>query len=184
MGVFVGFESPSAGFEAPFELLAACHERVVRMLDLMDRIRRHVAERGVDESVRQAAGDVMRYFDMAAPLHHQDEELHVFPPLLVSGDETTRALVRRLQDEHRRMDAAWPAARAVLQALAQAPDRSAAPLAATAADDLRAFADLYAQHVLDEDLIVYPAAQAQLSPVAVRAMSEDMMARRGVKVPP
>lgn len=33
----------------------------------------------------------MRYFGLAAPLHHQDEELHLFPPLLAGPDAALRA---------------------------------------------------------------------------------------------
>ena len=74
-----GFGAPAAGLDAPFEMLAACHDRVVRMLALQARLRQHLQDKGCDEPARQAARDVMRYFDLAAPLHHQDEELHVFP---------------------------------------------------------------------------------------------------------
>ncbi|MBY0467146.1 MAG: hemerythrin domain-containing protein, partial [Burkholderiales bacterium] len=77
-----GHHAPGAGFEAPFEMLAACHERVVRMLTLLARLRAHLTEKGWDPSVAQAAQDVMRYFDQAAPKHHDDEERHVFPHLL------------------------------------------------------------------------------------------------------
>ena len=37
-----GFLSPGAGFEAPFEMLAACHERVERMLTLLARLQQHL----------------------------------------------------------------------------------------------------------------------------------------------
>ena len=77
-----GVRSPGVGFEAPFEMLEACHERVQRMLDLLTRLRNHVAKNGCDVQANDAAVDVMRYFDLAAPLHHQDEELHVFPAVL------------------------------------------------------------------------------------------------------
>lgn len=83
--------SPSAGFNEPFEMLDACHERVGRMLALLQRLREHLEGGRADEPARQAARDVMRYFDLAAPHHHQDEETHVFPALLASGDA---ALVR------------------------------------------------------------------------------------------
>ena len=74
--------APAAGFEEPFGMLAACHERMQRMLALLARLRTHVASHGPDAQAQQAARDVMRYFDQAAPQHHRDEELHVFPPLL------------------------------------------------------------------------------------------------------
>jgi hypothetical protein len=62
-----GHRAPSAGFEAPFEILAACHERVERMLALIQRLQQHLQDTGCDDSARQAARDVMRYFDLAAP---------------------------------------------------------------------------------------------------------------------
>jgi Hemerythrin HHE cation binding domain len=62
-------------------MLATCHERVRRMLTLQAKLQQQLLDQGCDEPARQAARDVMRYFDIAAPLHHQDEELHVFPPL-------------------------------------------------------------------------------------------------------
>ena len=79
-----GMRSPGAGFDQPFEMLDACHDRVRRSLDLLRRLRDYLRGHGhgCDDSARQAARDVLRYFDIAAPLHHEDEELHVFPPLL------------------------------------------------------------------------------------------------------
>ncbi|RYF75253.1 MAG: hemerythrin domain-containing protein, partial [Comamonadaceae bacterium] len=74
-----GFNAPGVGFEQPFAMLEACHERVQRTLALLGRLRGHVQAHGADEPARQAARDVLRYFDIAAPLHHEDEELHVFP---------------------------------------------------------------------------------------------------------
>lgn len=37
----------------------------------------------------------MRYFDLAAPLHHQDEALHLFPPLLAGPDAARTAALNR-----------------------------------------------------------------------------------------
>jgi hemerythrin-like domain-containing protein len=175
-----GFQSPGAGFEAPFEMLGACHERVERMLALLARLQQHLAERGRDDAARQAARDVMRYFDLAAPLHHQDEERHVFPPLLAGPDAGLRDLVQRLLQDHRDMEAAWPPARSVLQAIADSPAADGAALDRARTDALNRFAALYRRHLADEDQLAYPAAQAVLTDDALRAMSQDMMQRRGV----
>lgn len=176
-----GFLTPGAGFEAPFEMLAACHERVERMLTLLARLQQHLLERGCDDSARQAACDVMRYFDLAAPLHHQDEELHVFPPLLAGPDAGLRSLVQRLLEEHRAMEAAWPAARRVLAAVSDGPAVGWTPLQPGQTAALQAFAALYQRHLADEDGLAYPAAQGVLSAGARQAMSRDMMQRRGVQ---
>lgn len=175
-----GFHAPGAGFEAPFEMLAACHERVERMLALQARLQQHLVEKGRDEAARQAARDVMRYFDLAAPLHHQDEELHVFPPLLAGPDAGLRAVVEGLLQDHRAMEQAWPEARRVLVSIAEGPAEEWTPLTAPQTAALEGFAALYVRHLADEDQLVYPAAQAALAGQALQAMSQDMMQRRGV----
>jgi hemerythrin-like domain-containing protein len=176
-----GFHAPVAGFEAPFEMLAACHERVERMLALLARLQQHLVVHGRDEAARQAARDVMRYFDLAAPLHHQDEELHVFPPLLAGPDAGLCALVERLVQDHRAMELAWPAARRVLHEIAEGAEGGRAPLADAQTAALDRFAGLYGRHLADEDRLAYPAAQAVLTAQALQAMSQDMMQRRGVR---
>lgn len=175
-----GHRAPGVGFEAPFEMLGACHERVERMLKLLARLQQHLASQGWSTDVAQAAVDVMRYFDQAAPLHHEDEERHVFPPLLASADEALCAVVRRLQQDHRDMAAGWVRARAVLATLTSSPAPGWSGLTADASAALQHFAGLYQQHLRDEDQVVYPAAQAGLTPDALQAMSEDMMRRRGL----
>jgi hemerythrin-like domain-containing protein len=175
-----GLRTPAAGLEAPFDMLAACHERVERMLALLARLQTHLAGQGRDESARQAAHDVMRYFDLAAPLHHEDEERHVFPPLLAGPDPGLRTLVGRLVQDHRAMEAAWPEARGVLDMVAESPAAQWTPLTSTQTTALDRFAALYSRHLADEDLLAYPAAQAALTAEALQAMSLDMMQRRGV----
>ncbi len=175
-----GVHAPGVGFEAPFEMLGACHERVERMLALQTRLQQHLLERGCDDAARQAARDVMRYFDLAAPLHHQDEEIHVFPPLLAGPDAALRALVQRLLQDHRDMETAWPAARSVLQAITDSPAADWTPLDPVRTDALNRFAALYVRHLADENHLAYPAAQAVLAGDALRTMSQDMMRRRGV----
>ncbi|MGE0350837.1 hemerythrin domain-containing protein [Hydrogenophaga sp.] len=176
-----GHHAPAAGFEAPFEMLGACHERVERMLGLLARLQQHVLVRGWDESVASAARDVMRYFDVAAPLHHEDEERHVFPPLLAGSDAAMHLIVQSLQQDHRDMEAAWARAREVLASVAQAPPAGWAHFRPQEAVVLTGFARLYERHLREEDGLVYPAARASLSPRALQAMSEDMMRRRGLE---
>lgn len=174
-----GQHAPGVGFEAPFEMLDACHERVERMLRLLARLQEHLRANGWDADAAKAATDVMRYFDLAAPLHHEDEERHVFPPLLAGGDPALRETVLRLQQDHRDMAHGWARARDVLATLTQAPAPGWEGLTPEDSAALTGFACLYQQHLKDEDGVVYPAAQACLSDEALRVMSGDMMRRRG-----
>jgi hemerythrin-like domain-containing protein len=173
-----GFESPAVGFEQPFEMLHACHDRVQRMLTLLQRLRGYLHERASDDVARQAARDVMRYFDQAAPLHHQDEELHVFPPLLAQGGPEVVALVRQLQRDHVCMAADWAAARVPLQALA------AGEIHAFTAEQealFDRFAGRYADHIRHEECRAYPAAQRLLGAEALAPIGQEMARRRGAR---
>lgn len=176
-----GHRAPAAGFEAPFEMLDACHERVQRMLALLTKLQQHARVHGWSEQIAQAAADVMRYFDQAAPRHHEDEERHVFPPLLAGTDPVLHAMVRRLQQDHRDMETAWAQARAVLVGVCQPPPADWRDFSPEETALLNHFAGLYQRHMDDEDGIVYPAAQACMSPETLQVMSEDMMQRRGVQ---
>jgi hemerythrin-like domain-containing protein len=170
--------TPGAGFDEPFALLSACHERVQRSLALLQRLQAHLAVHGADAQARDAARDVMRYFDIAAPLHHEDEERHVFPALLAADPARHGPLVARLQDDHRRMAAAWPAARAALQAVADGTWSAADP--AAAARDWSHFAALYGPHIDAEERSAYPVVQARADAAATAAMGAEMAARRGL----
>lgn len=167
---------PAASFDEPFEMLAACHERMQRTLDLLARLRAHLPAHGADAQAQQAARDVLRYFDQAAPQHHRDEELHVFPPVLASGDAASAALVKRLQQEHRQMEEAWVAARGVLAAIAEGRLQQAD---AAASQALEAFSTPYAAHLAGENDVVFPAARALLDAAATAAMGREMRRRRG-----
>jgi hemerythrin-like domain-containing protein len=168
--------SPGAGFEAPFEMLAACHERIERMLTLLERLALHVAGHGADSQAREAARDVMRYFDQAAPQHHEDEERHVLPLLRAHGHA---ALAERLHAEHAAMVAAWAALRPALDALREGD--AAAALMPGAQQARREFTALYRSHAQAEDRLAFPTVQALLDAAAQRAMGEEMAQRRGVR---
>jgi hypothetical protein len=175
---FPGFSAPAVGFDDPFAMLQACHERVQRTLTLLSRLRAHLARQGLDGPARDAARDVLRYFDIAAPLHHQDEELHVFPLLLQQHPtEQVRQTVLRLQGDHVLMSAEWSAARVPLQALVDGVDHVLTPGDNAALDR---FAGRYSDHIAAEETIAYPAAAALLDRTALAAMGQEMASRRGV----
>ncbi len=169
---------PGPTFSEPFEMLEACHQRVIRTLALLERLRTHVAKHGADAQAREAAADVIRYFDEAAPQHHRDEEFHVFPALLAQADTQICALVARLRQDHLQMEARWQGARRVLQTLTEARDEFLRTEEDAALD---AFASLYAGHIEVEERLAYPAARSLLDPPAVAAMGREMAQRRGAR---
>ena len=166
---------PGAGFEEPFEMLEACHQRVHRMLGLLQRLEAHLRDTGADANAQQAARDVMRYFDLAAPAHHEDEERHVLPHLREWGQA---ALADRLHAEHERMSAAWAEVRADLQRVAGgdwAPDGLDA-----AAARWQAMAALYGAHIEAEESQAYGVVREGIDAATRRAMGDEMARRRGL----
>lgn len=158
--------SPGVGFEQPFEMLHACHERVQQRLALLPRLEAHLVHHGADAQAQDAAADLLRYFDRAAPLHHQDEELHVLPRLRAIG---LGEMAERLAQEHAALHAGWLRLRPVLLRV-QAGD--GAPLA------WRDWAALYASHMALEESVAFVQAARDLSDAEQAAMGADMAARR------
>lgn len=161
--------SPAVGFDEPFEMLAACHERVKRSLALLQCLQAHVLQHGVDEQARDAAADVLRYFDLAAPKHHEDEERHVLPRLRAAG---RHGMAERLHAEHVEMEALWARLREPLQAWARS--------CPAALDDslLQRYLSLYADHLAIEDGQAFAAARDGLDEDALVSMGEEMASRR------
>lgn len=174
---------PDAGFDAPFEMLAACHERVERMLGLLERLDHHLAARGADREAADAARDVMRYFDLAGPAHHEDEERHVLPRLRALGDA---AMADHLHADHERMAEAWARVRAGLEAVRETAPAGVGtttpdPRPASASVDWAGFAQLYRDHIAVEEGAAYPAVASAVDRTALDAMGGEMAARRGLR---
>lgn len=67
-----GHRAPGAGFEAPFEMLDACHERVHRMLALLVKLQRHIAdEDGTVYPAAQAQMGAQALQAMSADMMHR-----------------------------------------------------------------------------------------------------------------
>lgn len=160
---------PAVGFEQPFEMLLACHERVQRSLDLLQRLQAHVATRGADAQAREAATDVLRYFDIAGPLHHQDEERHVLPRLRAAGQH---ALAERLASDHAEMTRQWAALRVPLT------DLAAGRTTSLSAQACAQYAQLYAAHMAAEEADAFPRAAQGLGDDECAGIGAEMAARR------
>ncbi|TDP83704.1 hemerythrin HHE cation binding domain-containing protein [Aquabacterium commune] len=165
----------SPRIDDPIALLRACHEKVVRFTQLAQRLQAHVAEHGADAQAREAATAVLRYFTLAAPLHHADEDENLFVALRALGHADVNARIDALQQEHDTLGALWLPVRAWLAHIAEgqtpphgSPDGS---------PDVDGFATRYRAHVAQEEASVYPHA-AELPAPVLRALADAMVARR------
>ncbi len=174
-----GFSSPSASTEVPLEMLSACHGRVERQCQTLQRLQPHLREHGGDDQARQAAQAVLRYFDTAARDHHADEEIDLFPALLeaVAGSDAIclRQLIETLLAEHRAIERRWQALRQQLDAIAQG--RSAALPDQAVADFIAA----YGAHIEREETELLPMAARLLDEATLAHIGRAMRLRRGIE---
>lgn len=176
---FPGFDAPAAGFEAPLEMLSACHGRVERQCQTLLRLLPHLAANGPDRAAREAARNVMRYFDTSARHHHADEEQDLFPALLGSAPDTElaplRALIAALQAQHRELEQAWGALRRTLEGISEGTARE------LDAAEVGRLAGLYRSHIAREEAELLPLAARVLDSAQLDGVGRAMRMRRGIK---
>jgi len=179
---FIDFRTPAAGFDQPLDLWLACHDRVRRMTSLLERLREHQLDKGADESARVTATSIRRYFDEAAPRHHEDEEVDLFPllrRLLPSkaprkAKEVT-ATLDQLERDHLEMGRLWQALRETLEAIEAGKNVPLPP------ELVRDFADRYRKHCEIEDTVIADALRRCLSDRDLDALGQAMAERRGIE---
>ena len=168
------FESPAASFDDPIALLSACHDRVRHYAALLLKLADYLPEHGADIQARQAATSILRYFDIAAPLHHQDEEEDLFPALSARGDEALRFLIGiSMLEEHDELAELWREVRVILQSI------EAGQSVALPRELAERFAKRYPEHAAIEDERIYPLAAKLLTHEELTAIGKRMAARRG-----
>lgn len=165
-------------FDQPIAVLKHCHDRIRKQLATLDRLLAHLPEFGADEQARQAAGAVLKYFDKAAHLHHDDEEQDLIPMLraVAQGEDaaTLQALAPVILQDHKDMDALWQDLHEQLTLIAQGQGTM---LSASA---VQRFSQRYAAHMEREEGTIAPMALRLFSPEQMAQMGQAMQARRGI----
>jgi hemerythrin-like domain-containing protein len=157
-----------------FEVLDACHRQMLFALGKLAALVSRLHEQGADDHARQLAAEITAFFSTVAHSHHEDEERHVFPVLLAAGRDDLAQDVRRLQQDHRRIERDWHPLHARLESISTA---SAADIDVLGAD-ARAFTELLHDHIALEEVCIYPEARARLVDRERCEMGREMAARR------
>ena len=173
-----GESAPS--FDHPLEMLHACHGKIQRQLNTLQKLAVHLPTHGCDQQAQQAAQGILRYFDTAGQFHHQDEEENLFPTLLalnVPEKAQVKALIERLLAQHAVMFAAWNDARTVLVKLAEGVNT---PLPDALVEKLTGS---YTPHINLEETELLTLSARLLSPQQIMEIGKSMAERRGAKFP-
>jgi pyridoxamine 5'-phosphate oxidase len=165
-------------FSQPIAVLKHCHDRIRKQLATLQNLLAHLPQHGADDQARQAAQAVLKYFNNAAHLHHEDEEHNLLPML----DATARGadadvlheMMPRLLAQHQQMDADWNIIKSQLDKIATGTDT------ALSAPAVEKFVADYTAHMEQEEQNIAPMAKRIFSPAQMQELGEAMQARRGI----
>ncbi|BBH15145.1 hemerythrin domain-containing protein [Chromobacterium haemolyticum] len=158
-------------FEQPLEMLQACHDKIRRFCDQLDQLPSYIEQHGVDEAARNTIDGLVRYFDLAGPAHHSDEEDELFP-LILERVPTAASRLEQLSAEHGYLHSCWNAIRDDLLALRDGKIHS------ISRNELEEFARQYREHATAEESWLFPTAASAISAEEMSAAGQRMAARR------
>jgi hemerythrin-like domain-containing protein len=168
----------AAAFPDGFEVLDACHRQTLVMLEKLAALVEHLAGGNVDAQAREMATEIVEFFATTARQHHEDEERHVFPAMVASGDPEIVQTVLRLQQDHDWLEEDWMELRPQVDAVACGQSWYDVDVMREGVD---IFTALSHDHIALEEACIYPLARARLQPGERREMGREMAARRRIK---
>jgi hemerythrin-like domain-containing protein len=175
----IDFRTPGAGFDQPVEMWLACHERVQRFAALLSRLAEHLRNQGADEDAQVTAASIRRYFNEAAPRHHEDEEVDLFPRLRdrldAKGDRTVLEVLDQVEADHLEMAGLWKVLDAALAKV------SRGERVALEQQLIDRFATMYRHHIDAEEQVLLPALKKLLGRGDWQAVGRAMAERRGLE---
>ncbi|WGE42993.1 hemerythrin domain-containing protein [Actinobacillus equuli] len=105
-----------ASWAEPIDMLYACHSKVKRFCKQLQILPEYLAKHGVNQAVKNDVQQILNYFNLSAPLHHEDEECDFFPALLQVQPQA-QAEVDELENQHELLHRNWALLSLQLEAL-------------------------------------------------------------------
>lgn len=170
-------------FARPIELLLSCHEKISRFSSALSVLSQTLQSNGWDDSLAASADQICRYFNIASPEHHLDEENHLFPALMAADPQLKNTasveIIQQLNElikQHVEFDELWATLNTMLSERSE--DFTALhTLAETFKSRLHA-------HILIENKQIFPYAETLLNEAEMKAIGLAIAQRRGIRLPP
>jgi hemerythrin-like domain-containing protein len=140
-----------------FKALDECHLQIQSHLVELQRMALHMETAGLNEADRKLAGEIEGFFSTSSREHHEQEEKHVFPPLLAAGTEEMKAAVRSLQQDHGFIEENWIELGPQLRGIAEGNDWFDT---AEFQHNVSLFLELLNGHIALEESMIYPESKA------------------------
>ncbi|WP_395703211.1 hemerythrin domain-containing protein [Aquabacterium sp.] len=157
------------------DLLDGCHRRTALALDQLAAMVSRLSEQGADAETRRLARQVHEFFSTTVRQHHDDEERHVFPRMLASGDAALMQTVLRLQTDHNWLEEDWLNLSPQLLAVAEGH-------VGYEVEALREWSEVFIgllrDHMALEESVIYPQARAKLGERERHDIGRQIASRR------
>jgi hemerythrin-like domain-containing protein len=143
----------------PLQDFSHCHEGILKKLTLLGELPALLAPA---RQAREIAEKSFEFFRQAIFEHHLDEERELFPAVLTSAlvgpeRDQVKAMIRRLTDEHRALEALWKQLAPGLKKLARGQ------MVEVDAAEIQRLVQQYSAHAHYEEAEFLPVSQAILS---------------------
>jgi hemerythrin-like domain-containing protein len=162
--------------EDAITLLLGCHDRIRHFTDVADRLNLNEQSPAADR--QRAASAVLRYYEMALPLHEADENDSVYPRLqkaLPPGE--LAAANQAMIEQHTEIDALIAELLPMWRTIADDPAQQE-NLSADLGKRVQRLKQLWTSHLDLEEEVVIPAMRRFLSQQDLGAIEAEMRARR------
>jgi pyridoxamine 5'-phosphate oxidase len=165
-------------FNQPIAVLKHCHDRIRKQLETMQKLLAHLPVHGADADAQKAAQAVLKYFNNAAHLHHEDEEQNLIPMLQATARGADAVLLAELVPQilagHEQMDRDWNIIKSQLELIANGQS------IALSAQNVQGYCETYAAHMAVEEANIAPMAKRLFSPEQMAQLGSAMQVRRGI----
>lgn len=171
-----------ASFSDPLALLQSCHEKILNFSSALVILSEQLLlQEDWCENSRASAERIRRYFNIAAPEHHKDEELHLFPAIIALDPglknpeiKAQLQLINKMVKEHVESDALWEKLDSMLVSYS------------SAFTELKQLALQFeaemVHHAEIENHEIFPFAKQHIEAATFEQMGKAIAKRRGIKL--
>ena len=161
-----------------FATLDACHRRALARVAELGALVAAIEASEITSAMRASAAAIAQFLGTEARRHHEDEERHIFPPLLAGGDARLVQTVLRLQQDHGWLEEDWLELEPHVQAIATGYGTCDVD---TLREGTSILAALYEEHIALEESIAYPEARKRIRQADLDGMAREMLGRRRIE---
>ena len=170
----------TASFAQPLSLLRSCHDKILHFSAALYELSVALEKEAWNASYITTADQIRRYFNIAGPEHHLDEEHHLFPAIMsldpTCKDPQSLVMIKQINElikEHVESDQIWQQLDTLLAE--QSTDfQQLQQLSLT-------FKNHMIEHAGIENNQIFPFAEKYISEAEFKKMGKAIAKRRGVK---